>query len=54
MTARRSSIPPATKPAGRFQCLVELQQQAGGDALIGRRLYPLLVRAGYPGSTARR
>jgi hypothetical protein len=30
-----------------IQCLVDLQRQAGGDALIGRRLYPLLVRAGY-------
>jgi SAM-dependent methyltransferase len=30
-----------------IQCLVDLQQQAGGDALIGRRLYPLLVQAGY-------
>jgi SAM-dependent methyltransferase len=29
------------------QCLVELQRRAGGDALIGRRLYPLLTRAGY-------
>lgn len=28
------------------QCLVELQRQAGGDALIGRRLYPLLMQAG--------
>jgi SAM-dependent methyltransferase len=28
------------------QCLVDLQQRAGGDALIGRRLYPLLVQAG--------
>lgn len=28
------------------QCLVDLQRQAGGDALIGRRLYPLLVEAG--------
>jgi len=27
-------------------CLVDLQRRAGGDALIGRRLYPLLVRAG--------
>jgi SAM-dependent methyltransferase len=27
-------------------CLVELQRRAGGDALIGRRLYPLLVDAG--------
>ncbi len=28
------------------QCLVELQRRAGGDALIGRRLYPLLTQAG--------
>jgi ubiquinone/menaquinone biosynthesis C-methylase UbiE len=30
-----------------IQCLIDLQQQAGGDALIGRRLYPLLCRAGF-------
>ena len=30
-----------------IECLVDLQRRAGGDALIGRRLYPLLVRAGY-------
>jgi ubiquinone/menaquinone biosynthesis C-methylase UbiE len=30
-----------------IQCLVELQKQAGGDALIGRRLYPLLCQAGF-------
>jgi ubiquinone/menaquinone biosynthesis C-methylase UbiE len=30
-----------------IQCLIDLQRQAGGDPLIGRRLYPLLVRAGY-------
>lgn len=29
------------------QCLVDLQRRAGGDSLIGRRLYPLLVQAGY-------
>ncbi len=28
-------------------CLVELQRRAGGDALIGRRVYPLLVDAGF-------
>ncbi len=28
-------------------CQVSLQCLAGGDALIGRRLYPLLIRAGY-------
>ena len=27
-------------------CLVELQRRGGGDALIGRRLYPLLTGAG--------
>jgi SAM-dependent methyltransferase len=30
-----------------IQCLIDLQQQAGGDSLIGRRLYPLLAQAGY-------
>lgn len=29
------------------QCQVELQRRTGGDALIGRRLYPLLVEAGF-------
>ncbi len=28
-------------------CQVELQRQAGGNALIGRQLYPLLVAAGF-------
>ncbi|PKG31545.1 class I SAM-dependent methyltransferase, partial [Methanoregula sp.] len=28
-------------------CLVELQKRGGGNALIGRQLYPLLCRAGY-------
>jgi len=30
-----------------IQCLVELQRRAGGNALIGRELYPLLCKAGY-------
>src|SRR5216683_2259958 len=29
-----------------IQCLVELQRRAGGHALIGRQLYPLMVEAG--------
>jgi len=29
------------------RCLVDLQREAGGNALIGRELYPLLVQAGY-------
>jgi len=28
-------------------CLVELQRRAGGDAMIGRRVYPLLTEAGF-------
>jgi len=28
-------------------CLVQLQAALGGDSLIGRRLYPLLVEAGF-------
>lgn len=29
------------------RCLVRIQAETGGDALIGRRLYPLIVDAGY-------
>jgi SAM-dependent methyltransferase len=28
-------------------CLIELQARAGGDSLIGRRLYPLLLESGF-------
>jgi SAM-dependent methyltransferase len=30
-----------------IQCQVELQRAAGGDSLIGRQLYPLIVEAGF-------
>jgi SAM-dependent methyltransferase len=30
-----------------IECQITLQAEAGGNALIGRELYPLLVRAGY-------
>jgi ubiquinone/menaquinone biosynthesis C-methylase UbiE len=30
-----------------IHCQVELQQKAGGNAMIGRELYPLLHKAGY-------
>lgn len=30
-----------------IQCQVELQRRAGGNAMIGRELYPLLRRAGF-------
>ena len=29
------------------QCLVDLQARAGGNSLIGRQLYPLLVQSGF-------
>lgn len=39
---------PESEAARRtIQCLIDLQRGAGGDALIGRRLYPLLAGAGY-------
>ncbi|MDT3399628.1 methyltransferase domain-containing protein [Streptomyces sp. B1866] len=39
--------PDSAYARGAVQCLVDLQRRAGGDSLIGRQLYPLLVRAGY-------
>lgn len=30
-----------------IQCQVELQRRAGGNAMVGRQLYPLLRQAGY-------
>jgi SAM-dependent methyltransferase len=30
-----------------IDCLVEVQRASGGDALIGRRLYPLITGAGF-------
>jgi SAM-dependent methyltransferase len=39
--------PDSTRARRAIQCLVDLQEQAGGDSLIGRRLYPLLAQAGY-------
>ncbi|MEE9913263.1 MAG: methyltransferase domain-containing protein [Deltaproteobacteria bacterium] len=39
---------PASDAAQKaIQCLVELQRRAGGNALIGRELYPLLNQAGF-------
>jgi ubiquinone/menaquinone biosynthesis C-methylase UbiE len=36
-------------PAARaaIHCQVELQRQAGGNALIGRQVYPMMVEAGF-------
>jgi SAM-dependent methyltransferase len=30
-----------------IKCLIDLQAKGGGDSLIGRRLYPLLLKAGF-------
>jgi ubiquinone/menaquinone biosynthesis C-methylase UbiE len=39
---------PQTPEASRtVACLIEIQARLGGDALIGRRLYPLLCNAGF-------
>ena len=39
---------PWTAEAQRtVDCLVEIQARSGGDALIGRRLFPLLSGAGF-------
>lgn len=32
-----------------IRCQIELQRQAGGNALIGRQLYPLLIEAAFDG-----
>jgi SAM-dependent methyltransferase len=38
--------PDSDRARAAIDCLVTLQRQAGGDPLIGRRLYPLLQQAG--------
>lgn len=38
---------PAAQAA--IACLVKMQQRAGGNALIGRQLHPLMVEAGFGG-----
>jgi SAM-dependent methyltransferase len=39
---------PDSEPARKaIQCQVELQRRAGGNAMIGRKLYPLLRQAGF-------
>ncbi|MGB7762778.1 MAG: methyltransferase domain-containing protein [Bryobacteraceae bacterium] len=41
------SYPQTPESARAVQCLVDLQARLGGDALVGRRLYPLLMEAGF-------
>lgn len=39
--------PDSTAAQAAIQCLVTMQRAAGGNALIGRQVYPLLVEAGF-------
>ncbi len=39
--------PDSKEANGAIQCQIELQKKAGGNALIGRELYPLLNEAGF-------
>ena len=39
--------PDSEEAHNAIQCLVELQRRAGGNAMTGRELYPLLLRAGF-------
>jgi SAM-dependent methyltransferase len=42
-----SFYPDSPAAHAAIQCQVTLQHQAGGNALIGRQLYPLMVEAGF-------
>ena len=39
--------PGSTEAWQTIQCLIDLQARIGGNALIGRQLFPLLTKAGY-------
>jgi ubiquinone/menaquinone biosynthesis C-methylase UbiE len=39
--------PQSVEACKAIDCLVELQRRSGGNALIGRELYPMLCEAGY-------
>jgi SAM-dependent methyltransferase len=39
--------PDSSAAHAAIQCLVKMQREAGGNALIGRQLYPLMVDAGF-------
>jgi SAM-dependent methyltransferase len=39
--------PDDSRAMAAIQCQIELQRRAGGDALIGRQIYPLMVQAGF-------
>ncbi len=39
--------PESTEAKRSIQCLIDLQRSAGGNALIGRELYPVIASAGF-------
>jgi ubiquinone/menaquinone biosynthesis C-methylase UbiE len=39
--------PDSAAARAAIECLVEMQRRAGGNALIGRQLYPLMVESGF-------
>lgn len=39
--------PESSAAIAAIQCQVRLQRAAGGNALIGRQIYPLLIKAGF-------
>jgi len=39
--------PDSAAARSAIRCLIDLQRKADGDSLIGRKLYPLLVAAGF-------
>jgi ubiquinone/menaquinone biosynthesis C-methylase UbiE len=39
--------PESAAAQAAIQCLVRVQREAGGNALIGRQLYPLMLEAGF-------
>jgi protein-L-isoaspartate O-methyltransferase len=40
-------FPDSSAAHAAIQCLIDLQRSAGGNALIGRQIYPLMVEAGF-------
>jgi SAM-dependent methyltransferase len=39
--------PDSSAARAAIQCQIDLQERAGGNALIGRQVYPLMVEAGF-------
>jgi SAM-dependent methyltransferase len=39
--------PDSAAARAAIECLVEMQRRAGGNALIGRQLYPLMIESGF-------